>query len=281
MNPIGIMQGRLSPPRMGRTQAFPVDTWRDEFTLAKAGGLDCIEWVYEHDTEDRNPLADPDRIEEIRTVAETSGITVSSVCADYYMTVRLVHGGAVEADAVAHLERLLDRAADVGARYVVLPFVDDSRLRSADDVAILQRVLTTVLGTAERVEVELHLETDLPVDALVKTLEKFGHPLIRANYDTGNAAALGRPPSTEIADLAPFLGSVHVKDRELGGGTVPLGSGAAKLAQALRLIDEAGFDGPYILQAARENDIGELELARRNRAFVERLLAGERSWTSS
>ncbi|HET8892649.1 MAG TPA: sugar phosphate isomerase/epimerase family protein [Gaiellaceae bacterium] len=276
MNAVGIMQGRLSPPVGGRIQAFPVDSWRKEFPRARDAGLACIEWIYELPAEERNPLSSLAGVEEIRAVADAAGISVSSVCADYYMAVRLVE----IAGAVDHLVELLSRVGRLGARYVVLPFVDESRLRSPQDVAELERVLARVLPAAERHDVELHLETDLPVESLVAVLERIGHPLVRANYDTGNAAALGRPPADEIPALAPFLGSVHVKDRELGGSTVPLGTGAADLAEALRLIEEAGFAGPYILQAARE-DGSDVDLARRNRALVERLLQEETSWTSS
>ncbi|HET7568254.1 MAG TPA: TIM barrel protein [Gaiellaceae bacterium] len=274
MTAIGIMQGRLSPPLEGRIQAFPVHAWRDEFPRAAEAGLDCIEWVYELPNEDANPLATEAGVEEILAAAEASGVAVRSVCADYYMSVLLV----ADESAPAHLERLLARVGRLGARYVVLPFVDESSLA---DVAALEALLPRLLAAAERNRVELHLETDWPVDVLVPLLERFSHPLLRANYDTGNAASLGRRPGEELPALAPFLGSVHVKDRVLGGGTVPLGSGDADLPAALRLTEAAGFPGPYVLQVARGEDGGEVELARRNRDVVRALLAKEASWSSS
>ena len=47
---------------------------------------------------------------------------------------------------------------------------------------------------------------------------------------------------------------MHVKDRLLGGTTVPLGTGAADLAKAIRLIEQSGYRGQYILQTARAAD---------------------------
>lgn len=281
MTRIGIMQGRLSPPVDGRIQAFPVDAWRDEFTRAGESDLDCIEWVYELPNEEHNPLATNAGVQEVAELAERSGVVVSSVCADWYMAVRLVEGDAVNEEAAAHLERLLSRVEPLGVRYVVLPFVDESSLRSDTELSTLERLLPRLLAAAERHRVELHLETDLRAERLVSLLERLAHPLLRANYDTGNAASLGRPPAAELPALAPFLGSVHVKDRVLGGGTVPLGTGDADLPEALRLTEEAGFGGPYILQAARGEDGAEIELARRNRALVLSLLTKETSWNSS
>lgn len=270
---IGIMQGRLSPPVGGRIQAFPSATWAEEFALARTAGLDCIEWVYEEETERLNPLADAAGVDEIRSVADATGVPVASICADYYMRVRLIENGDVASPALDHLLALLERAAALGARYVLLPFVDDSALRTPADVEALGRVLRAALEAAERGAIEIHIETDLPAEVVADTLAAVDHPLVRANYDIGNAAALGLDPNVELPLLAPHLGSVHVKDRLRAGASVPLGEGAADFETCFELFREGGYDGTYILQAAREDGIAEVELARRNRSFVERLAA--------
>lgn len=273
MNPIGIMQGRLSPPIGGRIQAFPVDTWREEFSLAREAGLDCIEWIYETDTEAVNPLRADEGVAEINRLTEVSGVAVRSVCADYYMAERLVAlDGAPRREAVEHLKWLVGRAGLLGVRYIVLPFVDASSLKSSEEVKGLLVVLKSVIAAAKQAGVELHLETDLqPVD-LVTVIESVNRPLIRANFDIGNSAALGHDPVEELTLLGPWLGSVHVKDRVLGGGTVPLGTGAADFSTCFRLIYAGGFRGPFILQTACEDAVSEVELAIRNRNFVEKHL---------
>ena len=269
-NPIGIMQGRLSPPVRGLIQSFPVDTWKEEFSRAYKAGLDCIEWIYEVDTEADNPLRTDQGIAEIRRVAENSGVDVWTICADYYMTDRLVsHDGKPNQAVVQHLEWLMERASRLGIRYIVLPFVDTSSLRSSQEVKGLLDVLNSVMPAVERANVELHLETDFTPADLVDVLERVAHPLLRANYDIGNSASLGYNPEEELALLKPWLGSVHIKDRILGGGTVPLGTGSADLPTCFRLISAASFRGPFILQAAREEGLSEVELAIRNRGFVE------------
>lgn len=274
MNSIGIMQGRLSSPIGGRIQSFPVDTWRDEFARACDAGLDCIEWIYEGGTEETNPLRTDAGMANIRRLADDSGVAVWSVCADYYMTKRLVApDGAPREDAVEHLKWLVGRVGLFGARYVVLPFVDSSSLRSLRELEGLLAVLRAVTSAAERARVELHLETDLKPADLVAVLERVSHPLVRANYDIGNSAALGHDPVEELTLLRPWLGSVHVKDRALGGSTVPLGTGAANFPTCFRLISAADFRGPFILQTAREEGMSEVDLAIRNRQFVEEQLA--------
>jgi len=269
-NLIGIMQGRLSPPIGGRIQSFPVDTWREEFSLAREPGLHCIKWIYEKETEAVNPLRTDRGIAEIRRLAEDSGIAVCSICADYYMTERLVApDGVPREQAVEHLIWLLGRAGLLNIKYMVLPFVDASSLQSDQEIDGLLAVLESVVPSAETAGVELHLETDLKPADLVTALRTISHYLVRANYDIGNSASLGHDPMEELELLGPWLGSVHIKDRMLGGGTVPLGTGAADFPTCFRLIYSSGFRGPFILQTAREEDFSEVELAIRNRCFVE------------
>ena len=268
-NPIGIMQGRLSPPMGGRIQSFPVDTWREEFPRAREAGLACIEWVYEVDHEEANPLASEVGVVAIREAAQRSGVAVWSVCADYYMKEPLVEAdGAPRPYAADHLRGLLRRAALLGVRYLVLPCVDESSLRSVAALQGLQAVLATVLPQARQAGVELHLETDLKPEVLARFLREVSHPQLRANYDIGNSASLGYDPDEELALLAPWLGSVHVKDRVLGGGTVPLGTGAANFAVCFRRFRQHHYAGPFILQAARVIGPSETALAIRNRQFV-------------
>jgi hexulose-6-phosphate isomerase len=270
MNPIGIMQGRLLPAVNGRIQSFPKEDWRWEFALAKEAGLACIEWIYEVATEKFNPLQTDEGIAEIRTAVDSSGVAVRSVCADYYMCETLVTAdGSLRAQVVEHLAWLLGQASKVGVRYMVIPCVDSSSLKSREEITGFKTAVKSLIPHLERARVELHLETDLrPVD-LVDLLQSINHPLVRANYDIGNSASLGRDPNVELTLLARWLGSVHVKDRLKGGHTVPLGTGDADFRTCFRLINAAGFKGAFILQAARESGLSELDLAKRNRQFVE------------
>jgi hexulose-6-phosphate isomerase len=47
---------------------------------------------------------------------------------------------------------------------------------------------------------------------------------------------------------------VHVKDRILGGTTVPLGEGAADFPSVFHHLAQIGYDGALILQTARAAD---------------------------
>jgi L-ribulose-5-phosphate 3-epimerase len=271
VNPIGIMQGRLSPPSRGRIQSFPADTWREEFAAAGRAGLVCIEWIYEVETEAANPLAHDEGLREMLRHAKESGVGVHSICADYYMVDRLVDDDGLDRGrAVDHLRWLISRASLLESWYVVLPFVDASSLRTDQQRQGVRKVLERALPVAEDAGVELHLETDLAPASLAQLLLEFDTASLRANLDTGNSASLGHNPDDELRYLASWLGSVHIKDRVRGGGTVPLGTGDAMLPRYFQLFQEAGYRRPYILQAARTTEVEEETWAVHNRDLVVR-----------
>jgi hexulose-6-phosphate isomerase len=267
---VGIMHGRLLPPFEGRFQAFPADGWRDEFAAARDAGLDCIEWIYEQPHEDRNPMASADGRQLIRDAIRETGVEVRSICADYFMTERLIDdAGQAAPDTVRKLIWLLEQAADLEITYIVLPFVDASSLTSDGERDRLVELMRELAPTARGRGVELHLETDLPPDVFHDVMRRIGDTSVRVNFDIGNSASLGYAPQDELSNLGPFLGSVHIKDRVLGGATVPLGTGNADFPTCFRKFREHGFDRWFILQAARGEDGRETELARDNRRFVE------------
>ena len=269
LNPIGIMQGRLSPPRGKMVQWFPFDTWKWEFDLAREAGIDCIEWVYEAPNEAKNPIKSDEGIMCIKKKIKETGVEVISICADYYMERLLIRGdGHIDKYSVEHLRWLIGRAKMLKIKYVVLPFVDESSLKTKEQQAGLLNVLKSVLNDAEKAKIELHLETDLEPYAMKNIFERIGHPLIKFNYDTGNAAALGHDPSEELALLKEWIGSVHIKDRVFNGETVPLGQGSVDFATCFKQLKAAGYTRPFILQVARDDTIDTVAYVKNNKKFI-------------
>ena len=255
MNPqIGIMQGRLSPPFGGRIQSFPMATWRNEFTLAAGLGLHSIEWIVETPLE-TNPVWTSAGVAEVRNAVQESNVAVDFVIADYFMESPLVRMSAASAQHNQQvLARLLDRVAELGAKGLEIPCVDASEIRTRAEEDELAWALAPALAQAARLGLEIGLETSLPPDRFRALLERIGHPQLRANYDTGNSAALGYDPAEEFSAYGRWINNVHIKDRRRGGGTVPLGQGDTDVPRVLRLLAQLPYEGDYILQVARGPD---------------------------
>jgi hexulose-6-phosphate isomerase len=269
------MLGRLSPPETDGVQAFPTTGWRSEFGKARDASLATIEWIYDVHGEGANPIETDQGIAELHSLSDANGVPVGSLCADWLMPNRLVRVKQVERDErLERLRWLIDRCARLGAARVVLPFVDDSALANAKDEDDAIDALQRVLPDAERAGIELHLETSLGPSQYRHFLARIDHELIKVNYDSGNSASLGYNPEEELAAYGERVGSVHVKDRVRGGGTVPLGTGAANLAALFDALGRLAYKGDFILQVARGRQGDEVAWAIESRRTVESLLAG-------
>ena len=270
MTYIGIMQGRMVPPVDGKIQAFPRDNWADEFPRAAAARLDCIEWIYDCYGEDVNPISTAAGISRMRELGEQHAVLVRSLCADYFMDQPLVRVTSAErAERLGKLEWLLEQCSRVGITRVVLPFVDQSAITSPDEEQQVVESLAHVLPAAEHLGVEIHLETALNPEAFRSLLARVPHPLVKVNYDSGNSASLGYDPRAEFAAYGERIGSVHIKDRKLGGSTVPLGRGDTDLQAVFACLKKLSYIGDFILQVARGAPGDEIAWAERNREFVE------------
>ncbi len=82
------------------------------------------------------------------------------------------------------------------------------------------------------------------------------------------SASLGYDPVEEFAAYGARLGSVHVKDRVLGGTTVDLGSGDTRFDAVFDELARMGYDGDFVLQTARGESGDEMALAARNLELV-------------
>ena len=269
MHFIAIMQGRLLPPQAGRFQSFPRGDWRNEFTLAASAGLNGIEWIFDAYGEDVNPLANDTGTAEMLSLSQQTGIVVRSLCADYFMDKPFLRTGELERQGLVEKMRwLLSRCKLACIRRIVIPFVDDSRIENRDEEGQVISILQSVLPAAEANEIELHLETSLAPEQFADLLGRCDHPLVRVNYDSGNSASLGYAVADEFAAYGSRIGSVHIKDRKLGGGTVPLGTGDADLPALFQNLASMNYKGDYVLQIARSEPGREVPWAVQNLAFI-------------
>ncbi len=278
-NPIGIMQGRLSPSPDGKIQFFPWKTWQNEFALAASLGLSEIEFIFDYDDHLLNPVFSGDGVDAIKKLIDDTGIKVNFICADYFMEMPFFKdskpANLINSKVLNHL---IYHAKKINAKGIEIPLVDNSSIKTDLDRDLLIGELKKSLDFAERFNVQIGLETDLPPKKFKELLEAFSHPLIRANYDVGNSASLGYDVEKEFEEYGGFINNIHIKDRLLRGGTVPLGQGAADFEKFFSMVERSGYEGSFIFQTARGAD--EIETAKNNIVFMDKYLKQEQiKWT--
>jgi len=273
--PIGIMQGRLSPPEDGRFQSFPRNSWRDEIALAREAGLDYMEWIFDDYGASANPIVTEEGAAELNSLKTRFGIATPAICVDWLMDfppIRCTEDERAERERMLH--ELLRHAMEIGASRVVLPFVDASSIRTEDEKATVLDILERALPLAEGAGVEMHLEADFGPDDFAGFLARIPHAMLKVNYDSGNSSGLGYNASEEFAAYGNRIGSIHIKDRQRkpGGGvlTKPLGEGDADFEDVFASIRRINYSGGLTLQAARGEAGDEVNWVKRQLAFVRR-----------
>ncbi len=269
----GIMQGRLAPPEDGRFQSFPRSAWRDELPRAREAGLDYIEWIHDDYDKGANPIFTPEGRAELAALKHQHGISTPALCGDWFMDFPLIRCSAAErALREQHLHELLPIAREIGARRIVLPFVDNSSMRSEAEQQEVLAVLSRALPLAEQHGVELHLEADFNPADFARFLAQLAHPFLKVNWDSGNSSGLGYVAHEEFAAYGDRLGSVHIKDRfrkpEGGIETRPLGTGSADFDDVFTSLRALNYTGGVTLQVARGTPGDEVNFIRTQLAFV-------------
>jgi L-ribulose-5-phosphate 3-epimerase UlaE len=252
---LGVMQGRLLPKYQGRYQAHPVGYWQDEFKIAQELGLSFIEFIFDYDRAEKNPLMQQSGLKEIRKISEQTGVRVRTICADYLMEAPL-HSVNDEIAATSNriLQTLIKNASQLGVTDIVIPCVDRSALKSEPEMLRFIKNISSARDIAEKLQINLALETDLPPQLVVSFLETLASKIFTVNYDTGNSAAAGYDPAVELAVYGDRISDIHLKDRLRGGNSVELGQGDADFQKFFAALAQTKYTGPLILQAYRDNE---------------------------
>jgi len=274
MNRIGFMQGRLSPLIDGRIQAFPAPYWRAEFASAAALNLTCMEWTIDHDSIAENPIMSAPGRADILHLSQAHGIAIPSVTGDCFMQAPFWKAGGDERAALLQeLSSVAEACAALGTGIVVVPLVDNGAPKTPRHWQSLAAGMAALTPALRAHRVTVAFELDLPPAAAQKFIAAYPEDCFGINYDIGNSAALGWDCEAEIFRLGSRIVNVHVKDRLPGGGTVPLGEGAARLPRVFSLLKRAGYAGNYILQTARDANGNHAGALKKYRGLTAQLLA--------
>lgn len=252
---LGVMQGRLLPKYKERYQAHPIGYWREEFHIAADFGLDLIEFILDYNAWEQNPLMSLSGIETISNVVSQAGVSVRSICADYFMEAPLHSLDAnVTRKSLEVLNRLIENSTGIGVTDIVIPCVDASSLNDNSAAERFYSVMMHAIVSAEKYGVNLALETDLPPRSFSELLKRFDSDRIKVNYDTGNSASLGYDPAQEIMEYGGYITDVHIKDRVRGGGSVELGNGAMDFELFFKSLPRENPGTFFIMQAFRDDE---------------------------
>lgn len=235
-------------------------------------------------------MEDPDGAKRIREKAAERGLEIVTFCvgADFLNGC----GGDTKAE-IERVKHLVDLAADMGAARmrhdITRGFSGTKICRGYDDsLKITAPAVYEIAAYAEQKGIgtmtENHGYFSQDAARVEKLINTVAHPNFGALVDLGNFMCADEDPTLSVSILAPYAVHVHAKDFHYKSGMLPnpgrgwfrtragnylrgaiIGHGEAKIAQSIRLLKGAGYDG-YItveFEGMEDNLLG-IELGRAN-----------------
>lgn len=243
--------------------------------MAELHGFRIMEWTLDQECFAENPLMTEAGRSEIQSLMRRHGVAVPSLTGDCFMQAPFYKAAGPERECLLQvLEQIIRACALLEIKTVLIPLVDDGRLENETQAEDLLRGLENIVPVLEETGLVISFESDFPPKELAGFLCRLDSRYFGVTYDIGNSAALGFQPLEEIAAYGTRIINVHVKDRILGGSTVPLGEGDADIPAVLRLLLSSGYRGNFILQTARAEDGDHAGTLCRYRDMVFELLRG-------
>ena len=246
------MQGRLCDCVEGKIQAFPWQNWESEFAAAKSINLRLIEWTLDQEKLYENPLMTVEGQKKIRRLCQKFDIFIPSLTGDCFMQRPFWKArGQTKTDLQSDFLKIAQSCSLVGIQMIVVPLVDNGRLETTEQENILIDFLLKNEDVFASHNLKIIFESDFTPAKLARFLERITSSQFGINYDTGNSAALGFNVVEEFMAFGNRVANVHVKDRVLGGTTVPLKAGNADFETVFSELSKQKYQGNFILQTAR------------------------------
>lgn len=246
MNRIGFMQGRLTNKNGFFPQEFPFDVWEKEFDRASEIGLSSMEWMFNAEAWENNPIVHKEGMAVINKKIKESNVKISGICANYFMKNSLYNPKDIESNQKI-LQKLIYNAKAVNCPNIILPLFEASEFETAD--AEGKEYLRKILNEVELDNIHILFETDAAVADIVAYIETMENTNVGLCYDIGNATGSGKNVLRELETFSRYIGNVHIKDKKINGTSVMLGTGDAPFGECISCLAKKGYKGSFILES--------------------------------
>jgi sugar phosphate isomerase/epimerase len=238
-----------------------------EEKIARAAtlGLDGIEIIV-GDNYREHDLWQPGGPQRVRQLAQRHGLAISSLSLGGWQKrdFRATEPGLRE-EGQRMLQESVQWCRQLGAPVILLPFFGGRPLTPEEiENPLLIRGFREAAPMAERMTVQLAIESTLDAASLQRLLDSIGSTFVGVYYDLANSTNEGYVPADEIRALNDHIHMIHLKDTE----GQPLGQGRVDWPAAVAAIRDIGYDEWLVFETPAGDD--PMESGRRNLAFARR-----------
>lgn len=257
---IGIMQGRVLPKYIDQLQVFPIDTWREEFGVAKDIGFQHIEllWDNEHDIKKAKGL--------IEFISASSQLNALSMCVDSICSCTLLE------DILNEIIDVINTFKENTPTVLVIPLLGKATINTSNRLKEFVDKFNThrVMNLIKKYNVKLALELDMPAIEIVEALKLANPDLIGICLDSGNLWYYSDNPIDDIHILSNKIMHVHIKDRDEKGDNVLLGNGLVDFNALYNVLEDIKYSNIITLETKYFEDPS--SEAKKNFKYISRVL---------
>ena len=267
---IGFMQGRLSNMVENRIQCFPWEDWENEFFLANLNRLSLMEWTLDSQDLYKNPLMSDLGRKKIKFLSKKYQIDIPSLTGDCFMQKpfwKFQNSKSLQKEFID----ICIAASKLGIKYIVVPLVDNGKFDNNAQKEFIINFLNNLKDFFLGNKLSILFESELEPMELKKFIERFPENIFGINYDIGNSASLNFDTNEEFILYGKRILNIHIKDRLIGGNTVPLGEGNADFNKVSNNIRDIKYNGNFVLQTARSKDNNHVDAILKYKKFFEDL----------
>jgi len=265
-----LVQGRGLKQIKKDIQYFPIN-WEEEFPIIEKLGFDGIEWIYDDPVEYENPLLNSDGRKKMIDLSKQNSVKLENIVFDWFLRHPLFvdNDGVSLESKIKHMKKLIKFSSITGFQNIIFPILEKNNINSPQKFNKCVKIFKDyILDDLTEFNIQIHFETSLTSQIEKKLLNELNHDKLKICFDMGNSASYGYDCEKSISDVMEFLGSVHIKDRVLGGPSVPLNDGVVNFKKVFKSLNQIKFSGPLSYQIYRNMQTDNLSLLKQSLIFI-------------
>ena len=255
---LGIFQGRLTDSVI--LQKFPKD-WEKEFYIANLLKLNHIEFFLEQRKNNINPFWTKKGRKKILFHIKKNFKSHKFVLCDNYIINKNLYNSRSE----IYLKKILSNLKDFKLSILILPinsFYFENTLKLTD-------YFNKIFENIDK-KIEISFEADADSRKVKLFLQKLNYRNVGITFDIGNVFNKNKNIIHYYKSISSLVNHIHIKDRDLEGRNVKLGSGKINLKKFFQILQNKKFKKLITLETYRkENSITNIF---ENKNYLKKLL---------
>ncbi len=232
------MQGRLFPKYLDQLQVFPINTWQEEFDMAKNIGFEHIELLWDSKKEIKSATG----LAEF--VIDKSKLPPLSMCVDSISKYILLE------DILSEILDVIDTFKSNTPPILVIPLLGKAEIKTVNRLKelIIKLNNNELINLIKKYKIKLALELDMPAKSIIEALKVDNHECIGICIDSGNLWYYSSNPINDIYLLSAKIIHVHIKDKDKKGNNVLLGKGMVNFTKFFNVLKNINYSGIVTLE---------------------------------